>query len=125
MNFYQKITEAAIKDLDAALALPDIPADSLYSDGECFNPWDLFPSVYGTYSSHFDDLAIDVLTDILDGEVRRDGLAEQMFREMLCKRGFCTYGTSPRTCFAEPDFYSRLPVLIERWKAYSKIHWER
>jgi hypothetical protein len=123
MNFYEKRAHDAIVALDALLALPPIPDDGMYSDGERFNPWDLFPCVYGTYSSAFDDMAIEVLEDIRDGVFDRDDLASEMFREMLCTAGLCDYGTSPRVCFATTEFKTRLPRLIERWREYSQIHW--
>lgn len=124
MNFYEQKEAEANAKLDALLALPPIPADGMYSDGECFNPWDLFPALYGTYSSTFDDLALEVLEDIRDRTHLRTDLAAEMFREMLCTSGFCNYGTSPRVCFASPGFADRLPRLIERWDEYSAIHWK-
>lgn len=107
-----------------ALARPDIPKDEMYSVGEFFEPWDLFPSVYGSYSRAFDDLAIDVLTDIRDGTHRRNDLANEIFREMLCTSGLCEYGTSPRVCFATEPFKRLLPTLIERWQRYASITWD-
>lgn len=125
MNFYAQREQEAITKLDALLALPSIPADGLYSDGECFNPWKLFPAVYGTYSSAFDDMALAVLTDLNERAFNATDLAGEMFREMLCTAGFCDYGTSPRTCFATTTFTVRLPRLIERWREYSRIHWSQ
>jgi hypothetical protein len=96
MNFYEQKERAARAQLDAMLAKPPIPAnDDPYSDGECFDPWDLFPSVYGSYSSDFDEMAIEVLKDLRDGTHARTDLAAEMFREMLCTTGLCDYGTSP------------------------------
>ena len=123
MNFYEQRAHEAIVALDTLLALPPIPDDGMYSDGECFDPWDLLPYLYGSYSSAFDDMAIAVLIDIRDHTFNRDDLAAEMFREMLCVRGLCDYGTSPRTCFATTAFSERLPRLIERWQEYSQISW--
>lgn len=125
MNFFEQQRIEAIAKLDALLALPSIPEKGeMFSDGECFVPWDLLPSLYGTYSSEFDDLALDVLTDIRDRTFLRTDLAAQMFRELLCTAGFCEYGTSPRVCFASSGFAERLPRLIERWDEYSSIRWK-
>ena len=110
--------------LKALLSLPHMPADRIYSDGECFDPWALFPALYGSYSSAFDNMAIDVLKDIRDRTFDRTDLAAEMFREMLCKAGFCDYGTSPRVCFATQEFKEFLPRLIERWEEYSRIQWD-
>jgi hypothetical protein len=123
VNFYEKRAHEAIVALDALLALPSIPADGMFSDGECFAPWDLLPCVYGTYSRAFDDLALAVLSNLHDGTYNRADLAAEMFREMLCTTGLCDYGTSPRVCFASTEFKERLPRLIERWREYSQIHW--
>lgn len=122
MNFYEKRERVAIEALDALLAKPAIPKDGMCSDGECFDPWDLFPCLFGSYDSAFDDMAIEVLTEILNR--RREDLAADMFREMLCTASLCDYGTSPRSCFAIPAFRERLPQFIERWREYSKILWE-
>jgi hypothetical protein len=124
VNFYEQKEAEANAKLDALLALPPIPADGMYSDGECFNPWDLFPTLYGTYSSAFDDMALEVLADIRDRTHNRTDLAAEMFREMLCTSGFCDYGSSPRVCFASSGFAERLPRFIERWDEYSGIHWK-
>jgi FPC/CPF motif-containing protein YcgG len=125
VNYYEERQQKAGEALAALLAKPPIPADGMYSDGECFNPWDLFPCVYGSYSSEFDDMAIAVLSDIRDRTFNRTDLAAEMFREMLCKGELCDYGTSPRVCFASPALKERLPQLIERWREYSQIQWSR
>lgn len=117
--------KTAAKHVAAMLALPAIPPNKLYSDGECFDPWDLFPSLYGSYSSDFDDLAIAVLEDIRDRAHRHDDLASEMFREILCTSGLCNYGTSPRVCFPTIEFAPLLPALIDKWKEYASIMWER
>lgn len=123
MNFYEQRELSANAAVDALLALPPIPADGFYSDGECFDPWSLFPCLYGSYSSAFDDMAIEVLADIRDSTHKRTDLAAEMFREMLCTLGHCNYGTSPRVCFASEGFKKSLPRLIERWQEYAKIKW--
>lgn len=118
-----KNEEQAAAQVQALLALPTIPADGMYSDGECFDPWDIFPAVYGSYSSEFDTLALDVLSDIHAGAHTRDDLASEIFREMLCTAELCTYGTSPRVCFPTPAFAPLLPALIERWRQYAAVMW--
>jgi hypothetical protein len=125
MNFYEQQEQKACALLEDMLAKPPLPEDDMYSDGECFDPWAMFPALYGSYSSAFDDMAIAVLTDIRDGTHTREDLAAEMFREMLCTTGFCDYGTSPRVCFASGRFREMLPRLIERWSEYYKIRWER
>jgi hypothetical protein len=121
VNYYKEQERKACEAVAAMLALPPIPDDGLYSDGECFDPWDLFPCLYGSYSSAFDDMALEVLSDIRDGTHNRTDLAGEMFREMLCTLGLCDYGTSPRVCFASGGFKDQLPSLIARWREYARI----
>jgi hypothetical protein len=95
--------------------------------GEVFDPWEIFPSIYGSYSSEFDDMAILVLENLLNvkwGADAGEGLAHQMFREMLCVENLCDYGTSPRGCFPTPEFRDVLPALLEKWRAYRAAEWE-
>jgi hypothetical protein len=123
-NYYQKRERQAVEALDAMLVKPPMPDDGMCSDGECFDPWDLFPCVYGSYSSEFDDLALAVLSDINVEACERCDLAAEIFREILCTTGFCDYGTSPRVCFATTAFKERLPRFIERWREYAQIMWK-
>ena len=108
-----------------ALPLPETSSDGtiLQNMGEYFDPWTLFPCVYGTYSSDFDDLAIAVLTDVRDRTWICEGLAQEMFREMLCVAELCDYGTSPCACFATSQFAGLLPALVEKWTQYRNIVW--
>lgn len=102
----------------------------LRGTGDIFDPWEVFPALYGSYSSGFDDMAILVLENILNqrwGADNGEGLAHEMFREMLCVAGLCTYGTSPRGCF--PDYVdgeSTAPLLAEllaKWREYRDVEW--
>lgn len=89
-----------------------------------FDPWEIFPGLYGNYSSDFDDMAIEVLQELADRQANREDLASRMFREMLCNLDLCEYGTSPRVCFATPQFTELLPDLIEKWKEFSRVQWQ-
>lgn len=123
MTLFQKDKDAAAA-VERLLSRPLPPAgDELFDDDECFVPWQLFPALYGTYSSAFDELALDVLKDLRDGTFNRDDLAAEMFREMLCTTGLCEYGTSPRTCFPTSELRPLLPRLIEKWAEYARITW--
>ena len=123
-HFYLKKQREAAQQVKDLLAKPPIPADNMYSDGECFDPWDLFPSIYGSYSGEFDALALDVLDDLKNGEFTRRDLASEIFREMLCVANLCEYGTSPRVCFPTEEFKALLPDLIRRWDEYAMIKWQ-
>ena len=118
-----KIDREAGERLAALLALP-MPesGDMLGTEGE-FDPWEIVPGLYGSYSSEFDKLAIEVLCDVRDGTHMRTGLDAEIFREMLCTAHLCDYGTSPRACFPTTEFRELLPVLIERWRAYAELAW--
>lgn len=90
---------------------------------DVFDPWRAFPSLYGSYSRDFDDVAIEVLENIRDSRFGEETTAHRMFREMLCTADLCDYGTSPRGCFANWEFKAVLPALIDRWKIYRKMEW--
>lgn len=92
-------------------------------DDECFDPWRLFGAVYGSYSSNFDDCAIDVLNELKAQEKKRGDLGAEMFREMLCMSGLCSYGTSPRVCFWDCD-PALLDDLLNKWTEYRDLQWE-
>jgi hypothetical protein len=91
-----------------------------------FKPWDIFPAVYGTYSAEFDNMAIEVLTSVLEGRAYEEPLSHHMFREMLCVVGLCDYATSPRGCFpnyTEGGIEAILSELLEKWKQYRIVLW--
>lgn len=116
--------KAAADKVRAELAKPDTEEDFAHDDS--FAPWSLFPTLYGSYDSAFDDMAIEVLSELAAEPLRwdRDDLGAQMFREMLCTARLCDYGTSPRVCFPTPDFKELLPGLIKRWEAYRDQVWK-
>jgi len=121
-TYLRRQEREAVERLESALALP-VPAYKEDMGSDVFDPWELFPALYGSYSSDFDKCAIEVLQEILASEKKRDDLGAEMFREMLCTAGFCEYGTSPRVCFCIGGVEKLLPQLIEAWRAYSLIHW--
>lgn len=123
MNHVTEAYEAGAAKVREILARP-MPesADMLGVEGE-FDPWDIFPALYGSYDSAFDRLAIDVLCDVRDLKHRRDDLAADMLREMLCTADLCDYGSNPRVCFPTTQFAEILPALIEKWRAYAALAW--
>jgi hypothetical protein len=118
-----RLAAQKVKD---AMALPMPEYEEEIGSTDVFDPWrEIFPALYGSYSSDFDDCALAVLRDLRDdnyGESRRD-LAAEMMREMLCTQDLCDYGTSPRGCFPTLDFKELLPELIEKWEAWSEMKW--
>ena len=120
-SWSERVDREAGEKLAALLALP--LNDGCMSDGEYFDPWSLFPALYGTYCGSFDKSAIEVLTELAKGEWKRSDLGAEMFREMLCTAHLCDYGSSPRVCFPTREFRELLPAFIEKWKAYSLAHW--
>ena len=122
MEWILKKEKDAADTVRAILALPN-PEGDLWSNGEVFDPWTLFSALYGSYNGEFDELAIEVLTDLRDGTYRRCDLASEMFREMLCTSNLCSYGTSPRCCFPTGDFEQVLPELIVRWGEFARNQW--
>lgn len=124
-DYFQKKQDEAAARVRAIVALPMPEDDNVGVDGE-FDPWAVFPALYGSYSSDFDECAIEVLTQLLsDGRNMRHDLGAEMLREMLCTSHLCDYGTSPRACFPTTQFREMLPALIEKWQAYSNLAWKR
>ena len=123
MNYYDKESIESEEELINLLKLPvekDVHLES-------FDPWRLFEnSLYGSYSSEFDEMAIQTLEDILNSTTiaKKYGLAEEMFREILCNKGLCDYGTSPRYCWANGGFKKLIPEYLEKWRQYYKYQWE-
>lgn len=119
-----RLEREAAEKLDALMALP-LPEHELdVGSDEFFDPWRLFPLLYGTYSNDFDECALDVLRELDNKTKVRDDLGAEMFREMLCRLNLCTYGTSPRVSFPTSPFFQRLPKLIALWEAYSAMQWK-
>lgn len=91
-------------------------------DSGMFDPWfDL--GLYGSYSSAFDDLAIAVLTDMRDQTFIEQSLAGEIFRELLCVKDLCEYGTSPRCCWPRGSFRNALPTILQKLEALRAIRW--
>lgn len=131
MNWIIEKQDTAAEKVRAELAKP--LADDRYMQGgdDTFDPWALFPYLYGSYSKAFDDMALGVLRHLqFAAEDRYDAiiwqqetLAHEMFREMLCTADLCDYGSSPRVCFATEAFKDILPALIAKWQDYSAMYW--
>lgn len=120
---YQEREAEAAKIVRDALSLP-LPTE-FEGRGEegYFDPWELFPCLYGTYDGDFDKCAIEVLGELISGNKTRGDLGAEMFREMLCTAYLCNYGSSPRVCFPTSDFKPLVPALHEMWKRYSFVQW--
>lgn len=103
--------------------LKPVADPSANSSDDIFDPWRPFEQLYGSYSSAFDDMALEVLTRLLDPTYEPETLAHEMFREMLCTLDLCDYGTSPRGCFAREEFKDILPELISKWREYYQMQW--
>ncbi len=125
---YERQSNAAIR-VKAVLAkpLPDY-REMCGADTTC-DPWEIFPAIYGTYSSDFGEAALTVLRNLQLAQERRydeqteEELPHHIFREMLCTADLCDYGTSPRGCFPTEDFGILLPELIKKWAAFETILW--
>ncbi len=129
-SWYQKQEREAGEELKKLLARPIAPSrdmigviDEKTNEPEFFDPWDIFP-VYGSYSSEFDNMALETLQNLLDGTFNDKTLAHEMFREMLCKKSLCDYGTSPRVCFPTSELKELLPEYIVKWKQYYELTWK-
>lgn len=123
-EYWQRDEMLAVENLSKLLEMPMPSYRDDIGGSEFFDPWLLFPSIYGSYDSKFDKCAIHVLDELLFNYKTRDDLGAEMIREMLCKLDLCSYGTSPRVCFPNEGFKKLLPALIEKWKAYTFLYWE-
>lgn len=122
-NWIKEREDAAAAKVAAILALPMPESrDMMGCEGD-FDPWAVFPALYGSYCSSFDKCAVDVLSEILAVGREREDLGADMLREMLCVADLCSYGTSPRVCFPTQQFKALLPALIEKWKVYAALAW--
>lgn len=119
---YSQLKFAAAQRLKEEIAKP--LDDGAMDDGVFFDPWNLFPSLYGSYSGEFDWCAVGVLEKlgVYDGSAPHD-LASEMIREMLCTGYICEYGSSPRVCFPSSESEPFIRPLIEKWKQYYEIEW--
>lgn len=118
----------AITALAELLQRP-LAIDNESQSSDDFDPWEMFPCVYGSYSSEFDNMALRVLDNLIlttqnrwDSQ-RPEELAHEMFREILCTTELCEYGTSPRTCFPTAEFAKLLPRYAQRWREYYQMQW--
>lgn len=129
MNWIAVKQNEAVEKVRAELSKPLAASCEDHGSVEDFDPWGLFPYLYGSYSSDFDDMALEVFGNIQKSANRdydsqtTETLAHQMFREMLCTSDLCDYGSSPRVCFATEPFKAVLPELIEKWRAYAEMMW--
>lgn len=123
MEWIREREDKAAHVVRSHLTLPLPDKEGLLGADGTFDPWELFPSLYGSYSSEFDHCAIDVLRELRDRRKERHDLGAEMFREMLCTANLCDYGTSPRVCFPTEAFKALLPDLIGKWEAYGRLRW--
>lgn len=87
-----------------------------------FDPWPFF-GLYGHYSADFNHMAISVLKRLERRKFSQENLAENMFAELLCSKGLCEYGTSPRVCFPTGHFQRVIGDVISKWVEFDKLEW--
>lgn len=123
-NWIAEVQDKAAARVRDILAKP-MPEDGQFGvEGE-FDPWEVFPALYGSYDRAFDECVLDVLRELRDENKSRRDLASEMVREMLCTAELCDYGTSPRACFPTQQFRELLPALIEKWESYVDLRWNK
>lgn len=122
-KWYEKAEREAVERVLAEMKKPQAEDRDALGGVDKFNPWEIFPALYGSYSSDFDKCAVDVLIELRDREKRREDLGAEMFREILCTQHLCDYGTSPRVCFPSLRFKGVLPDLIVKWIEFGNIMW--
>lgn len=123
--WYERVEREAAEKLATIMAKPMPETSDDIMSSQNFDPWEMFPAIYGSYSGDFDRCAIEVLGELVTGEKVRRDLGAEMFREMLCTAKLCSYGSSPRVCFPNGRFKAMLPDFIAKWRAYSLLHWQQ
>lgn len=108
------------------LLKPDIgPEDGGIFHDDVFDPWEWFPSIYGSYSAEYDVCALDVILHMAAGQFENpQTLANQMFREMLCTSDIAEYGVSPRSCWFRHEIKrDEIELWVRKWIHYVKVQW--
>ena len=113
--------------IEAALAKP-LPEENQSIHAGVFNPWrDVIKYIHGGYAKASDDLMIAALEAVRDGKtfelIDSEGFAAEFMLYVLSGHGLTEYGTSPRGGWPDPDVKDLWQPLIDKWKAFSKIHW--
>ena len=113
--------------LEAALAKP-LPESHDMISGDDFDPWgDVIEGIHGHYAKGSDDLMIEALEAVRDGEtftfIDRKGFVGEFVLYVLSGHGLTEYGTSPRGGFPDPSIADLWQPLIDKWKAYKDIAW--
>lgn len=122
--------------LAEVLAKPDASNEEELVDPQYFSPWnDLFPRVFGSYSSAMDDVFIDALKVTRGGEGQphdrrnifraKHGDAGELALYILAGHGFTEYGTSPRTAWPDPTVADQWDLLITKWENYCKANFTK
>jgi hypothetical protein len=113
------------KERDAARKIEELLDKPLGNGIEDFDPWEML-GMYGTYDMAFDVMAIDTLSEIAEARiiVIDRPLSHDMFREILCHKNLCDYGSSPRSCFPTQYFKPLIMPLIEKWYAHTIVVWK-
>lgn len=93
-----------------------------------FNPWsDIFPHIYGGYSSESDRLMIETLEAVRDRTtfalIDKHGFIIEFMLYVLAGHGLTEYGTSPRGGFPDLDIADQWQPLIDKWTAYAAVAW--
>jgi hypothetical protein len=120
---YEKIRDERFAELLALLRTDD--------PEECsFDPWELFPAVYGSYSEDHGEAAIEALQRVL--KVKEFSgpptIGVELFMEMLCTQELAGYGMSPRTAWLEsggPQHVSIMKEWLERFIRYENERWNK
>lgn len=115
--------------LESALAKPSAEIGDII-DGGFFSPWeDVFPSIYGHYSSASDALMIDALIAVRDKKtfefIDERGFVGEFALYILAGHGLIEYGTSPRGGWPDYSIEELWQPLIDKWVEYYEAVWGR
>ena len=95
-----------------------------------FDPWELFPAVYGGYSSDHGEAAIEALERLLKVKefLEPPSIGVELLLEMLCRQELGEYGTSPRYAWFpsdEPRDVMIMKAWLERFIRYENERWNK
>lgn len=115
--------------IEKALAKP-LPERGGMVHMEVFDPWgDIINGIHGGYSSDSDDLMIGALEAVRDRAtfefIEKHGFVGEFMLYVLSGHGLTEYGTSPRGAWADFDIADLWQPLIDKWRGYADIVWDR
>lgn len=115
--------------IERALAKP-LPERGGVVHSEVFDPWqDIITGIHGSYSPDSDDLMIGAMEAVRDRAtfafIEKRGFVGEFMLYVLSGHGLTEYGTSPRGAWADFAIADLWQALIDKWRGYADVVWDR